>query len=702
MDTFIYQYSVGGFIFLVGLGYAFKQGYVGFSGRPLRSLLILMAGLGVLMAIQGYLQYGSMSELPAQTYEGPPLERGIIGEPIDYAIMIGYFVMILIVGTYFGRNQKSTKDFFFAGQRFSWWLISLSLVATTVGSYSFVKYSKVAYDYGLSSSQTYLNDWFWVPLFLFGWLPILYFSRITSIPEYFERRFGRTARGIATFLLLVYLVGYVGVNLFTMGKALNALLGWEIWVAAFIVAAISATYVTFGGQTSVIMTDLLQGVMLLVTGAVLLWLGIDYLGDHGGLWENLPRSHRLAFANFNEDPAFPGVGIFWQDAVANTAMFYFLNQGILMRFMAAKSVNEGRKAALFVPVILMPVAAIAVASGGWVGRGLVNAGLLPEMASDEVFYYTAEFLAQPGVFGLIMAALTAALMSTVDTLVTAVSAIVVNDVYKPYIRPSATERQLLRVARISALSVMAFGLLLVPVFMMFDSIYEAHASFTAAVTPPLVVALLCSVFWRRYTNAAAIATMVGGSLFIFLSVLHPEIIGFFSHGVPAREVGDGLFAGAKQFKFTRAFFGLSVSAAFAVSVTLFTRPESKDRQRGLVWGTIADALTRYKGSPGKEVIGKIELAKVEKGAQESFEGEANLPVVAISQALADELGAEPGSLLYVADSRRYLGGLRSCHVLLGEVDSSLSDLSIRLGPVAYDSAIAPGRADKKVRVELLY
>ena len=702
MDPFIYQYSIGGFIFLVGLGYAFRQGYVGFTGRPLRNLLILMAGLGVLMGLQGYLQYGSMTELPAQEYVGEPLKRGIIGEPIDYAIMIGYFVMILIVGTYFGRNQKSTKDFFFAGQRFSWWLISLSLVATTVGSYSFVKYSKVAYDYGLSSSQTYLNDWFWVPLFLFGWLPILYFSRITSIPEYFERRFGRTARAVATFLLLVYLIGYVGVNLFTMGKALNHLIGWDIRVAALVVAAISATYVTFGGQTSVIMTDLLQGVMLLVTGAVLLYLGIDFLGDHGGLWGNLPRTHRLAFANFNSDPAFPSVGIFWQDAVANTAMFYFLNQGILMRFMAAKSVNEGRKAALFVPVVLMPIAAIAVASGGWVGRGLVNAGVLPEMASDEVFYYTAEFLAQPGVFGLIMAALTAALMSTVDTLVTAVSAIVVNDVYKPYIKPKATEKELLTVARISALSVMAVGLLLVPVFMMFDSIYEAHGAFTAAVTPPLVVALLCSVFWRRYTNAAAIATMVGGAFFIFLSVLHPEIIGIFSHGVPERDVGEGLFAGAKQFKFTRAFFGISVSSAFAVVVTLFTRPESKDRQRGLVWGTISDALAKYKGSPGTEMLDKSAVASAKKGDEEAFAGEANLPLVQISQALADELGAKPGSLLYVADIRRYLGGLRSCHVLLDEIDATLKDKAIRLGPGAYEAAIAPGRDDKPIRVELLY
>ena len=108
-------------------------------------------------------------------------------------------------------------------------------------------------------------------------------------------------------------------------------------------------------------------------------------------------------------------------------MFYFLNQGILMRFMAARTVGEGRKAAIMVPIALMPVAAVVVASGGWVGKALEVAGVLPaDMPPKEVFFLTAEFLSQPGVFGLIMAALTAALMSTVDTLITAIAAIVVN------------------------------------------------------------------------------------------------------------------------------------------------------------------------------------------------------------------------------------------------------------------------------------
>ena len=243
------------------------------------------------------------------------------------------------------------------------------------------------------------------------------------------------------------------------------------------------------------MTDLFQGVMLLFTGALILYLGIDYLGGFGAFWENLPRGHRTAFPNFNEDPGFPSVGIFWQDGIANTAMFYFLNQGMVMRFLAANSLRESRKAAVGMVVILMVVAACVVGAGGWIARAMVNHGDLPNtVEASEAFYVATELLSSPGVFGLVLAALTAALMSTVDTLITAVAAVVVNDVYKPYIRPQATEAQMMRAARVTSVSVTVFGVVLVPLFMMFDSIYEAHGAFTAAVTPPLVVALLMSVF----------------------------------------------------------------------------------------------------------------------------------------------------------------------------------------------------------------
>ena len=200
---------------------------------------------------------------------------------------------MLFRSAYFGRKIKSTEDFFFGGRKFAWWLIAFSMIATTIGSYSFLKYSSKGYEYGLSSTQTYSNDWFYFPLLLFCWLPILYFSRVTSIPEYFGKRFNSKVRFWATVCLMVYMVGYVGVNLYTMGKVLHHLLGWDIFVGAVIVALVSMSYVSSGGQTSVIMTDLFQGVMLLVTGGLILGLGFAYLGGFDVFWDNLQigRAH---------------------------------------------------------------------------------------------------------------------------------------------------------------------------------------------------------------------------------------------------------------------------------------------------------------------------------------------------------------------------------------------------------------------------
>ena len=208
----------------------------------------------------------------------------IMGTQLDFLVIIGYFVLVFSFGFFFARFTRTTKDFFFGGQRFSWWLITFSCVATVVGSYSFIKYSAAGFRYGMSSSMSYLNDWIVMSFLLLGWLPILYFGRIGSVPEYFKKRFDERTSVVATVLVLIYMVGYIGINLYTMGVALNAMLGIDIYVSAVIVAVVCAVYVTIGGQTSVIMTDLAQGVILLIAGFVLFFLGLNVLGGWDNFW----------------------------------------------------------------------------------------------------------------------------------------------------------------------------------------------------------------------------------------------------------------------------------------------------------------------------------------------------------------------------------------------------------------------------------
>ena len=654
MDPFAYNYLVGGMVFVVGLIIAWRMGAVGFSGAGARWLLLSIGVFAFFFCTQGFLQFIA-PEMPVakageyagtdQAEAGPTAEGESRGRPIDYAIMLGYFLLILIIGTWFGRRQQSTRDFFFGGRRFAWWLIAFSMIATTIGSYSFIKYSSKGFQYGLSSSQTYLNDWMWFPLLLFGWLPILYYTRLTSIPEYFGRRFNSTVRFWATICLLLYMVGYVGVNLYTMGKVLHHLLGWDIFWAAVLVAVVSMTYVTTGGQTSVIMTDLFQGVMLLFTGLLIIVLGAAHLGGLDLLWQNLPADSRRVFHNYNADPGFPSVGIFWQDGMANSAMFAFLHQGTIMRYMAARSLADSRKAVVVHLVVLMTLAACVVGGGGWVARALVHHGDLPKgIESGDAFYAATEFLSAPGMFGLILAAMTAALMSTVDTLITAVSAVFVNDIYRPYIQPGAGDRKCLRMARITAVGSTVIGLVLVPVFMQFGSIYDAHGAFTAAVTPPLVVTFLLSVFWRRFTAPAALATLVVGLSAILFSIFVPEVIRPFAHGVPAIDAGEGLLAGAKQYKFMRAFFGRVVCAVTGFGVAFLTRPEPVEKQHGLVWGRALRPLD-------DEGVVRTAMASVRQVPDDIVAEQETDVGCGISRVLADKLDAAVGDSVYVCDSR---------------------------------------------------
>ena len=175
----------------------------------------------------------------------------------------------------------------------------MSMLATGVGSHSFAKYASKGFEYGFSSTMTYMNDWFFMPLLLFGWIPIIYYMQVNSIPEYFERRFNSTVRNLSTITMLLYLIGYIGIGLLALGSLLQPILGWEINTIIIVVAIISGTYVSLGGQTAIIFTDFLQGVILLFAGLLIFGLGIAYLGGFDFFWSNLSATNKLPLADFN-------------------------------------------------------------------------------------------------------------------------------------------------------------------------------------------------------------------------------------------------------------------------------------------------------------------------------------------------------------------------------------------------------------------
>ncbi len=660
-----------------------------------------------------------------------------IGTTTDWVVMVVYFLAIMLFGSYFGRYTKNTSDFFFGGRRFSWWLITMSIVATGVGSHSFVKYSAKGFEHGISSSMTYLNDWFFIAFFMFGWLPIIVYSKIRSIPEYFEKRFSPSSRFIATILLLLYMIGYIGIGFLTLGKAVIPMLpsafmlfGMTIPVtlmgAIIVIAIITGIYITFGGQTAVIFTDLLQGFILLFAGLLLFFFGITYLGGFDVFWNLLPTEWKLPMADFNQPSNFNFVGIFWQDAIAGSIGFLFMNQGLIMRFMACKNVNEGRKAAGINILFVLPISAIVVGNAGWVGKAISVASpeiVSPSVSPDQIFVVVANIISSPGMFGFIMAALTAALMSTVDTLINATAAIYINDVHRPvrqflkksYGTVAESDRKELGAARYASIVVTILGVLAVLAFKNFPTVYEAHGFFHSTLTPPLVVGIFLGVFWKRFSASAVITTFVGGVALMILGARYPGIlIAPFDHGIEMNEahpysyiralyntlvcIGVGVVvAYTTKFQigfvanmrkkandktimntllavaiilFSVVLFGiagisiqvisaLAVIAIVPLTVTYFVHYDEEVNTQGLTASSIQLARKQFKGSEPNDLEGENVL--VQWKLDDTGEG-----VMRFSKQDMESMNANVGDLVYVMDKRKWMGGLKSVHSTFAE------------------------------------
>jgi SSS family solute:Na+ symporter len=316
---------------------------------------------------------------------------------------------------------------------------------------------------------------------------------------------------------------------------------------------------------------------------------------------------------------------------------------------------------------------VAVSNAGWIGKAMVAAGLLPaDTDPQQVFVKVAAAVCSPGVFGFVMAALTAALMSTADTLLNATSAITVNDIYRPYFKRVGTDRHYLNVARIVSIAAALIGLSTVPLFASFKSIYAAHGAFTAIMTPPMAAAAMLGAFWRRFNSPGALATIIGGAVCLAVSLVEPEVIRPFSFGVP--KGGDFHHAWVYQ----RALFGLACSMGIGVVVTLMTRAPDPRQISGLVWGTIDDARRRFKGGEPKRDPGATIRLGVEAAPAREESERADAPAdasgfqppsfgrVALSRPDRERLGADVGDIIQLAHPNRIYGGLRSIQVKLGE------------------------------------
>lgn len=607
------------------------------------------------------------------------------------SVIILYFSFVMFLGIYFSRFSESINDFFFSGQRFSWWLPTMSMVATGIGSYSYLKYSEQGLNTGMSSTHVYLNDWFLFPVFLFGWLPILYFNRIKSVPEYFEKRFNSTAGYISIFIILSYIFYYIGFNLFTIGVAIEGIFGISSLFSLPVITFLLGIYVTMGGQTAVIFTDLFQGIILYIVGFLVIGCGLYALGGLADFWAYLPESHRFPLAPLSSNPYFNTSGIFWGDALAGGIAFLYMNQGFLMRFLTIRSFSHVKIAACMNLMVNVPAAALVIGGTGWIAKSIMSKQEVLDKALDgyhflqvensyHTFLLTAFEVIQRNdwIMGFIFAALLAALMSTVDSLINASAAIGIYNIYKPLVRPQADQKHYLKMARWASLISSVIGLLLVIWFYkQKGTLMSIHYKGIMLIIPPVVTTIFLGVFWKNFHAFSACVSMSIGIIVAFLTIIFPQPVYWMRELLLGPAEGELIYFRAPFGIFVTALSGVVFQWLFSKwghqlkifkntpvlssVIRIFSQGMNKNIE-GLTVDTLDSAMVQYKGGkPNLELGEKVEnlSLKIDDRLEKSD--------ICLSKKNCKKLKAKVGDLIYLADQRWYLGGVRSGHFRLKAV-----------------------------------
>ncbi len=424
---------------------------------------------------------------------------------LDLVVVGIYFVLVLYIGLRMARRTRSGEDLFLAGRRLGWMPVGFSLFASNISSTTLVGLSGAAYTWGIAVSNYEWMAAFVLVFFAVFFIPYYLNARITTVPEFLERRFDRRSRlyfsGLTMFSNVV--VDTAG-TLFAGAMVLKVFFpDLDLFTAGLGLALVAGLYTAAGGLAAVVYTDVLQAVVLLVGACLVSYLSFAEVDFS---WANVVAAtppERLSLMLPLDDPNLPWLGTLVGVPILG---FYFwcTNQFIVQRVLGARSIAHARWGALFAGFLKLPVLYLMVLPG-------VMAGIfLPELDNgDAVFPTLVTTLLPAGLVGLVMAGLLAAIMSSIDSTLNSASALLTMDFLRPS-RRGWSPRQVAWVGRGFIVLFMLLAAMISPLIENFSGLFHYLQSALAYLVPPVAVVFVLGLFWRRTTATAAFATLLGG------------------------------------------------------------------------------------------------------------------------------------------------------------------------------------------------
>ena len=449
-------------------------------------------------------------------------------EFLDYAIFMGYAILILGVGLWVSRDkkghEKNAEDYFLASKSLPWWAVGTSLIAANISAEQFIGMSGSGFKLGLAIAS---YEWMAaLTLIIVGkyFLPIFIEKGLYTIPEFVEQRF---STNLKTILAVFWIALYVFVNLASVlylgSLALETIMGIPMMYGVMGLAAFAAAYSLYGGLSAVSWTDVIQVIFLTIGGLVTTYLALDAVSGGEGFWAGMitimdaaPEKFAMILDKSNpEYISLPGIGVLVGGMWVANLYYWGFNQYIIQRTLAAKSLRESQKGILLAAGIklILPIIVVIPGIAAYVmihdpailsGLGEVAQSNMPSMdQADKAYPWLLQFL-PTGLKGLAFAALTAAIVSSLASMLNSTATIFTMDIYKPYIKPNATDRQTVSMGRISAVVALIVASIMAPLL---GGIYQAFQfiqEYTGVVSPGILAVFILGLFWRKTTNKAAI------------------------------------------------------------------------------------------------------------------------------------------------------------------------------------------------------
>ena len=522
-------------------------------------------------------------------------------QTLDWAVVGIYFLILLIVVIAATRHQETTTDYFLAGRNIGFFAIGASIFASNIGSEHIVGLAGQGASTGLAMAHYELHAWI-VVLLAWVFVPFYYQSGVFTMPEFLERRFGPRPRWILSLVsLAAYVLTKVSVTVYagalvfstllpdTFGSPQNA-----FWFGAIATVVLTGLYTVAGGLRAVLYTDSAQAMILLIGSIAITYFGLERLGG----WDELRTFAGENVAQYAlwrplSDPDFPWLGILIASPIVGI-WYWCTDQYIVQRTLAARDLRTARRGALWGaflkvwPVLIFLVPGLIGAALHAKGALAVPAGVDGRLAGDQVFPTMVATLLPTGLRGLVVAALMAALMSSLSSIFNSTATLFTVDVYEK-LRPGASEAQYVTVGRIATLIVVVLGLAWIPVMPMISKggLYQYLQSVQGYLAPPITAVFLLGLFVSRINNRGAVW---GLGLGFVLGMTKLLIQAFFGAG---KRESPAMLAAIGDFNFLYFSGVLFLICVVTVLVASYSgAPPDRERIRGLTFDSIDRAAVR--------------------------------------------------------------------------------------------------------------